>query len=241
VLVLLCAILCIFLISRAVPRKAPPAAPTMPDARKVAGLAEALEREWREGCRKRLQDAGEAAFSPLAIEQGENSRLSYGERKRRAQEKALLREAQVRREIEDEEKYQLLNLKSFAELAIRCFGDVADDDAPEIRSLKRHETAVGERIGDPEWLKTSYADLLLARSRGFSPRIDGKLADFENYLRGLPKQERTLWRRRMVFERLRTTSLNGKALLTNDFPHGFPTPDTVGRHLDAVAGYLNTL
>ena len=207
------------------------------NTQKTARLAEALEQEWRDSCSERLKKAGNVVFSPINIGQGENARLSYTERKRREQEKALLREAQVRKEIEDEEKYQLPNLKSFAELAIRYFGDVAYND----ELVKKNEGLLAD-FDNPEFLLDYYGDTLCSRaSLGLSISWSGELAELDKRLRALPQDERRMRLRCIIFAALRRNYFNGKNLMAmNGFPvRSFPQLDEVERRLSFFNQYID--
>ena len=219
------------------PPAAPLAEPAKSDAQKVAELTAKLENEWDIHCRVRLENARRVVVSPLNIAQGDASHRTYRERRQEETDRAARRSIEMQNRI-DEEKSRIGDLKNFAEIAVRYFGDVADDDAPAIRALKRHDAAVSEKIGHPEFLKTAYADFLIARSLGWPRRIDGKTAEFARYVDALPPAGRRLWRRRMVFERLRGTYLNGENLLQKGL-YGFPTFDEAERRLAAVSGYAD--
>lgn len=219
----------------------PPAAhlaePAKSDAQKVAELTAKLENEWELHCRERLKNARRVVVSPLNISQGDAGNRTYRERRQAETDRALRRSIETENRI-DEEKSRIGNLKNFAEIAVRYFGDVADDDAPAVRALKRHDAAVREKIGDPRFLKTAYADFLIARSLGWPRQIGGKTAEFARYIDALPPAERRLWRRRMVFERVRGTYLNGGNLLQRGLS-GFPTAEEAERRLAAVSGYAD--
>ena len=207
------------------------------DLKKVSRLAEVLEREWRDSCRKRLKDAGKVVFSPLNLEQGKNSQLSYGERRRRAQEKTLQREDQIRREIEIEEQYQLPNLKSFAELAIRYFGDVAYND-----DLVKKNKALLRDFDDPELLLNYYGNTLCSRAAfGLSMSWSGKLAELDKRLKSLPPEERRAQLRSIVFAALRRNYFNGKNLMQmNGFPvRSFPRRDEAEGRLSFFDQYID--
>ena len=247
--VLLCAVPGIaFLANRARPkadlrsREMPQRPQTTPsasecfDAQKALRLAATLELEWRNGCRERLRKAGEIVVSPLNIEQGANSRLSYGERQTRAQGRALRREARVRKEIEEEEKYQLPHLKSFAGLAVRYFGDVADTDA---FAAENGELLRG--FANPEFLLSAYGDALCRNAFfGLTASWRGELAELDRRLAALPPHERRTRLRRIGFEALRRNYLNGATLMTaGGFPERtFPQPAEAERRLALLNGYL---
>lgn len=201
---------------------------------KIAELVAAMEREWRDDCRKRLREAREILVSPVNLGQGEGN-MTFEERRRREEDRAARRAIEVQRRIDAEER-RLPELKRFAELAVRYFGDVADGDAPEVRALLRHDAPVAEKIGNPAFLKAKYADHLIARSFGWPSRLYGKVEEFARYVDGLPPAERRLWRRRMFFSRLRETILHGAVLLRNAVTAGDEE-----RRLSEMAGYLDNL
>jgi len=247
VFVLLCAIPCIFLFPKAGLRKEPAAAPEtrenapavseMSDAQKIKKLTETLEQEWRDSCRKRLKDAGKVVVLPINIEQGENARLSYDERKRRGQEKSILRETQVRRMIEEEEEYQLPNLKSFAEIAIRYFGDAAYNDD----LIKKNKELLRD-FDNPEFLLDYYGDILCTRaSFGLPMSWSGKLAELDKRLKSLPPEERRMQLRSIVFAALRRNYFNGEILMkSGGFPvRSFPQREEVEQRLSFFDQYID--
>ena len=217
---------------RAATPSAPPQTSGRSDAVRAAELAAAMEREWRACCRVREREAGGIVTSPLDISQGGGDPV--GKNRARAAERIRA----VRQSFAEEER-RIPELKRFAELAVRYFGDVADGDAPAVRALDRHDAAVRERIGDPGFLKGKYADVLIGRGLGWPTEFRGKVAEFAHYVDGLPPAERRLWRRRMVFVRLRGTILNGGSLLA---PGGQGSSAAgLERELAAIAGYLDKL
>ena len=116
---------------------------------------------------------------------------------------------------------------------------IAERKRSNASSVKaKYDAAVGEKIGDPEFLKTAYADFLIAQSLGWPRRISGKIAEFARHVDTLPPAERRLWRRRMVFERLRGTYLNGENLLQKGL-YGFPTADEAERRFAAISGCVD--
>ena len=247
VFVLLCAIPCIFLFLKAGLQKEPVAAPEtrenapavsgMSDAQKIKKLTEALEQEWHDSCRKRLKDARKVVVQPINIEQGENGRLSFAERKSRAQEKSILREAQVRRVIDEEEEYQLPNLKSFAEIAIRYFGDVAYNDD----LIKKNKDLLRDS-DNPKFLLDYYGDTLCGRaSFGLPMSWSGDLAELDKRLKSLPPEERRVRLRSIVFAALRRNYFNGEILMkSGGFPvRSFPQREEVEQRLSFFDQYID--
>lgn len=256
---LLCSALCFFLLPKIAYRKVLPERNTVPSpvgqkapsarlpespqhrptdlrSRQVARLTAILEREWRDNCRERLKKAGEIVVSPLNIGQGTNSCLSYGERRKREVGKALLRENAIRRQIEEEEKYQLPRLRSFAELAIRYFGDVADADAS---AAENGELLRG--FADPDFLLRSYGDTLCRNAFfGLAASWRGELAELNRRLAPLPPDERRARLRRIGFEALRRNYLNGATLMTaGGYPERtFPPPAEAEGRLALLDRYI---
>jgi len=212
----------------------PAAPPRKSGERKIAELAEKLKLEWRDHYRKRLANVRRSAEPVLNIRQGAGSRSSYLERLQQEADRAV-RSLDTQNRIGEEED-RLARLETFAGILIRHFGDVADDDAPEIRALKRHDAVLEKKFLNFQWLRMVYCGILLDRSRGFPRRVGGKRKEFEQYINSLPAGERRLFIRRMVYEQLRADEFSGSNLLEKNI-----SPAAAEHYLSTVGNFLDTL